>query len=93
MAEAEVGGDHLDRGIRVNSLVLGYVWTERWNHLGEGVEARRRKNMPSAAPSSQEEITRTVLFLASDSAATLVGSQVVLDGGMGIQQLPQDVGV
>lgn len=80
-------------GVRVNSLVLGYVWTERWNHLGEGVEARRRKNIPSAAPSSQEEIARTTLFLASDSAPTLVGAQVVLDGGMGIQQLPHDVGV
>jgi NAD(P)-dependent dehydrogenase (short-subunit alcohol dehydrogenase family) len=80
-------------GIRVNSVVLGYVWTERWNHLEDGVEARRRKNVPSAAPSSQEEIARTVLFLASESAPTLVGSQVILDGGMGIQQLPQDVGV
>ncbi|WP_269522752.1 SDR family NAD(P)-dependent oxidoreductase [Coraliomargarita parva] len=80
-------------GIRVNSLILGYVWTERWNHLADGVEARRRKNVPSAAPSSQEEIARTVLFLASDSAPTLVGSQVLLDGGMGIQQLPRDIGV
>ncbi|MFT6234943.1 MAG: NAD(P)-dependent dehydrogenase (short-subunit alcohol dehydrogenase family) [Lentimonas sp.] len=80
-------------GVRVNSLVLGYVWTERWNHLAEGVEARRLKNVPTAAASSQEEIARTVLFLASDSAPTLVGAQVVLDGGMGIQQLPRDVGV
>lgn len=85
----ELSGD----GVRVNSLVLGYVWTERWNHLSEGVEARRRKNVPSAAPSAQEEIARTTLFLASESALTLVGAQVVLDGGMGIQQLPQDVGV
>jgi len=80
-------------GIRVNSLVLGYVWTERWNHLADGVEDRRRKNVPSAAPSSPEEIARTVLFLASESAPTLVGAQVVLDGGMNIQQVPQDVGV
>jgi len=80
-------------GIRVNSLVLGYVWTERWNNLADGVAARRRKNVPGGEPSSQEEIARTVLFLASDSAPTLVGSQVVLDGGMHIQQLPQDVGV
>ncbi|WPJ96849.1 SDR family oxidoreductase [Coraliomargarita algicola] len=80
-------------GVRVNSLVLGYVWTERWNHLAEGVEARRRKNVPTAAPSSQEEIARTVLFLASASAPTLVGAQLVLDGGMGIQQLPKDIGV
>ncbi len=80
-------------GIRVNSLVLGYVWTERWNALPEGHEARRRKNVPSAAPSSQEEIARTVLFLASESAPTLVGAQVMLDGGMGIQQLPPDVGI
>ena len=85
----ELSGD----GVRVNSLVLGYVWTERWNHLAEGVEDQRRKNVPSAAPSSQEEIARTTLFLASESAPTLVGAQVVLDGGMGIQQLPQDVGV
>lgn len=85
----ELSGD----GIRVNSLVLGYVWTERWNHLAEGVEARRRKNVPTAEPSSQQEIARTVLFLASSSAPTLVGAQVMLDGGMGIQQLPMDIGV
>ncbi len=82
-----------EMGIRVNSLVLGYVWTERWNHLGAGVEARRRRNVPSAAPSSQEEIARTVLFLASESAPTLVGAQLVLDGGMGVQQLPKDIGI
>ncbi|MDQ8194076.1 SDR family NAD(P)-dependent oxidoreductase [Coraliomargarita sp. SDUM461004] len=85
----ELSGD----GIRVNSLVLGYVWTERWNHLPAGVEARRLKNMPAGAPSSQQEIARTVLFLASASAPTLVGAQLILDGGMATQQLPRDVGV
>ena len=85
----ELSGD----GIRVNSLVLGYVWTERWNHLDEGVADRRKANIPSHAPSSQEEIARTTVFLASDSAPTLVGSQIVLDGGMDIQQLPATVAV
>lgn len=78
-------------GIRVNSLVLGYVWTERWSHLAPQDEARRKKNTPAALPSSQEEIARTVLFLSSDAAPTLVGARIVLDGGLNIQQVPRDV--
>lgn len=78
-------------GIRVNSLVLGYVWTERWNSLSSQDESRRKKNTPAAAPSSQEEIARTVLFLASESAPTLVGARLVLDGGLNVQQVPHDV--
>lgn len=83
----ELSGD----GIRVNSLVLGYVWTERWNSLSPQDEDRRKKNTPATIPSSQEEIARTVLFLASDATPTLVGARVVLDGGLNIQQVPHDV--
>lgn len=80
-------------GIRVNSLVLGYVWTERWESLPPEDEARRKKNVPAGTPCSQEEIARVVLFLASDASPTLVGSRVVLDGGLNVQQLPRDMTV
>lgn len=78
-------------GIRVNSVVLGYVWTERWLGLTEAQRERRLLNIPAKAPSSQEEIARLVLFLASEAAPTLVGSRIVLDGGLNVQQVPQDV--
>jgi len=85
----ELSGD----GIRVNAVVLGYVWTERWGALSEADMQRRLMNTPVGAPSSQEEISRLVLFLASEAAPTLVGARIVLDGGLNIQQVPQDIAV
>lgn len=83
----ELSGD----GIRVNAIVLGYVWTERWNALAEADTQRRLMNTPAAAPSSQEEISRLVLFVASEAVPTLVGARIVLDGGLNVQQVPRDV--
>ncbi len=83
----ELSGD----AIRVNAVVLGYVWTERWNALSESDTQRRLMNTPAGAPSSQEEISRLVLFLASESVPTLVGARIVLDGGLNVQQVPRDV--
>jgi len=80
-------------GIRVNSISLGYVWTPRWDHIGSEKAARRRKNTPCQEPTQQEEVARMVLFLASDAAPSLVGSTIIMDGGLGLQQVPRDVSV
>jgi 3-oxoacyl-[acyl-carrier protein] reductase len=83
----ELSGD----SVRVNAVVLGYVWTERWNALSPEDTQRRLLNTPAGAPSSQEEIARLVMFLASEAAPTLVGARIVLDGGLNVQQVPRDV--
>lgn len=77
-------------GIRVNSIVPGYVRTPRWEQLDEGVEERRRKNIPVGHPTDQEEIAQTVLFLVSGATPTLTGACIAIDGGLGAQQVPRD---
>ncbi|HSI09402.1 MAG TPA: SDR family oxidoreductase [Rariglobus sp.] len=76
--------------IRVNCISAGYIWTPRWNNLAPEHEERRRKNTPGHKPTQQEEIARLALFLASRQAPTLVGSRIVIDGGLNAQQVPSD---
>ncbi len=79
--------------IQVNCISAGYVWTPRWNDLLPEHEARRRANTPGREPTQQEEIARLTLFLASRQAPTLIGSRIVIDGGLSAQQAPRDAAV
>lgn len=73
-----------DRGIRVNAVAPGYVetaLTEKMlavEHLREEIIART----PLGRLATHEEVTAAVLFLASDEAAYVTGTTLVVDGGM-----------
>jgi 3-oxoacyl-[acyl-carrier protein] reductase len=77
--------------IQVNCISAGYIWTPRWNDLTPEQEARRKANTPGREPTQQDEIARLTLFLASRQAPTLIGSRIVIDGGLNAQQVPGDV--
>ena len=77
--------------IQVNCISAGYIWTPRWNDLTPEQLARRRANAPCHEPTQQDEIARLTLFLASKQAPTLIGSRIVIDGGLNAQQVPSDV--
>ena len=77
--------------IQVNCISAGYIWTPRWNDLTPEQEDRRKANTPGHKPTQQEEIARLTLFLASRQAPTLIGSRIVIDGGLNAQQVPGDV--
>jgi 3-oxoacyl-[acyl-carrier protein] reductase len=77
--------------IQVNCISAGYIWTPRWNDLTPEQTARRKANTPGREPTQQEEIARLTLFLASRQAPTLIGSRIVIDGGLNAQQVPGDV--
>ena len=79
--------------IQVNCISAGYVWTPRWNDLPPEHEARRRANTPGREPTQQDEIARLTLFLASRQAPTLIGSRIVIDGGLNAQQVARDAAV
>lgn len=75
-------------GIRVNSVHPGYIWTPLVEELAsrseEGVEAFREnlaKKHPVGHVGQPEDIAYGILYLASDEAKFVTGSELVIDGG------------
>jgi 3-oxoacyl-[acyl-carrier protein] reductase len=79
--------------IRVNTIIPGYIHTSRWDDLTEAQVERRHKNIPLAAEAQADDIARVAVFLASDEARLITGSQVTIDGGVSIQLVPSDTDV
>lgn len=71
-------------GIRVNSVHPGGVDTVMTNYEGVAREkvSERFRNIPLQRVGAPEEIARATLFLASDDASYIAGSEIVVDGGM-----------
>ena len=79
--------------IRVNCVVPGYIYTERWDTLPEEIKQRRWKNVPLGVESSPEDIGEAAAFLASAKAGNITGSSLVVSGGIDIQMVPPDCAV
>ena len=80
-------------GIRVNSVVPGYIRTERWDALPAADVARRRDNLPLRHEAEQADVAAAVLFLASDAARRIHGVELPVDGGILAQLVPADCDV
>ena len=81
------------KGIRVNMVAPGYIYTNRWDVLDEEKKVRRRTNMPNGLEATGQDIANAVLFLASDKAKAICGERLVVDSGCSIQLMPVDVDV
>ena len=77
------------KGIRVNCVVAGYIHTDRWATLTTEA-VRRRDNTPLGREADGSDIADAVLFLASENAARINGTGLVLDGGISVQLVPPD---
>lgn len=75
-------------GIRVNSLLAGAIWTERWATQSEEVTAKRRSQYPAGKESAPEDIASAVYFLASDQSPTITGTEMTVDSGISVCLLP-----
>jgi 2-keto-3-deoxy-L-fuconate dehydrogenase len=77
--------DHVRQGIRVNAVCPGTVdspWVRRLvDDAGESLDALRARQ-PMGRLGTTEEVARAVLYLASDDAAFVTGSGLVIDGGL-----------
>lgn len=76
------------RGIRVNGLSPGPTETPALGKLGNGVEDdKRREDIRSLVPIGRlgtvTEIAKAAVFLASDESAYVVGTDLLVDGGVG----------
>lgn len=76
--------DHIGDGVRINAVSPGAVATTMSLNPGE-TEAQRAERMREAVPlgrvSETAEIAAAVLYLASDAAASVVGTDLVVDSG------------
>jgi 3alpha(or 20beta)-hydroxysteroid dehydrogenase len=71
------------RGVRVNAVLPGGVYTAMGNPNGLSVEQINRgyTNMPLQRVGMPGEIAQASVFLASDQASYICGTELVVDGG------------
>jgi NAD(P)-dependent dehydrogenase (short-subunit alcohol dehydrogenase family) len=72
-------------GIRVNAVCPGTVdspWVRRLvEEVGESLDALRARQ-PLGRLGTTDEIAEAIAYLASDAAAFVTGSVLVIDGGL-----------
>ena len=68
--------------IRVNSIHPGTIWTSMSTYKRAFTPEDRAKIIPMRRVGQPEEIAWAALFLASDEASYMTGSEVVIDGGV-----------
>lgn len=77
---AELGA----RGVRVNAIAPGFIQTDMTKELGEDLVSASLEKIPLARLGDPDDIARGVAFLASDEAAYVTGTTLVIDGGMSL---------
>jgi NAD(P)-dependent dehydrogenase (short-subunit alcohol dehydrogenase family) len=80
-----LSGELLSRGIRVNAVSPGPIATPLYGKLGmteSDTQAMATAKIPVGRFGSPSEVAKTVVFLASDEAGYIVGSEFIIDGGM-----------
>jgi len=75
-----VAAEYADKGIRVNCLLPGVVYTEMIANNPRIIEVA--KGIPLGRWSTPEEQAKSVLYLASEDSSFMTGSSIVTDGGV-----------
>lgn len=71
-------------GIRVNAVCPGLTWTElarSGQRQNPEVFAERERRIPLGQAATMEQQAKAILYLASDDAASMHGTTMVVDGG------------
>ena len=68
--------------IRVNCIAPGVIDTEMNSHLSEDDMAVLADETPLCRIGTADEVAKTALFLASDSASFITGQVIGVNGGM-----------
>jgi 3-oxoacyl-[acyl-carrier protein] reductase len=87
-----LAGQFGKEGITVNNIGPGFTSTDRSKSLLEGraknrgvslaeVQAELEREIPIGRMATPEEVAATVVWLASESAASITGQTVLVDGG------------
>ena len=72
-----------DRKIRVNAVNPGLVTTEIMSKLGltQSLEDHMISSIPLSRFGKAEEVAKLIVFLSSDEATFITGSEYLTDGG------------
>jgi NAD(P)-dependent dehydrogenase (short-subunit alcohol dehydrogenase family) len=75
--------DLKNRRIRVNAVSPGYIDTPPWHSTEAGEESIKiiSKSIPLGRFGTPDEIAKVVVFLASDDASYITGTELFVDGG------------
>lgn len=85
-----VARDFIDKGVRCNAISPGTVETpslhDRFAASGDAAAAHAAfiARQPMGRLGRSEEIAATAAYLASDEAAFMTGSNIIIDGGMSL---------
>lgn len=85
-----LSGELIGRGIRVNAVSPGPVATPLYGKLGMSATDLDKtaqailSQVPAGRFGQPSEIAKAVVFLASDESPFAVGSELIIDGGMGL---------
>jgi 2-keto-3-deoxy-L-fuconate dehydrogenase len=86
-----VASDFAEKGIRVNSISPGTIespWIKKIladNPDPENARIHMQQRQPIGRMGTPEEIANLVLFLSSDEASFITGSNIVADGGLTVR--------
>ncbi|MFD0824913.1 SDR family NAD(P)-dependent oxidoreductase [Neobacillus sp. M.A.Huq-85] len=73
--------EYAKENIRVNAVCPGYIETPLLNQLDEAMKNHLISLHPIGRLGKPEEIAKAVVFLASDDASFVTGSNLLVDGG------------
>jgi NAD(P)-dependent dehydrogenase (short-subunit alcohol dehydrogenase family) len=70
------------KGVRVNAIAPGMVWTPMVESLGEEARERRRRAAPLGTEGTGWDVGWGAVYLASDEARWVTGQTLVIDAGL-----------
>lgn len=85
-----LSGELISRGIRVNAVSPGPIATPLYNKLGlsatdlQATAEALQTQVPAKRFGRPSEVASAVVFLASDESTFTVGSELIVDGGLGL---------
>ena len=71
-------------GIRANAILAGAIRTDRWDGFSDEEVAKRRARWPIGRETTGDQIAAMCAFLCSDAAATITGTEIPVDSGIGV---------
>lgn len=77
--------DHARSGVRINSVCPGGTLTNIAAHLVTDTRSEASDSHPIGRRAQPEELANAIVWLASDEASFVLGSNVLVDGGMSLK--------